>query len=149
MADPLITRAMLEARIGTDTLRRLLDYNNDGDADKPSIDQYCEDATSKVRGALGPWYETATTTASNATTATELRRIALDIALAMLARDFPGAVKGDWVPMMEFADRDLKRIQNGRANLGADSPPAQRSQRARVLPSNRSGGRGWDEGNDC
>jgi len=137
---------MLENRIGPDPLRRILDYNGDGVVDKPSIDQYCEDATSKVRGALGPWYDTATTTGANAATATELRRIALDIALAMLARDFPGTTKWAWEPMMEFADRDLKRIQNGRANLGTDSPPAQRSQRARVLPTNRSGGRGW---NDC
>lgn len=145
MADPLITRVQLENRIGADTLRRLLDYNNDGATDKASLDQYCEDATSQVRGSLGPWYETAMTTAANAATATELRRIGLDIAIAMLARDFPGATKWDWVPMMEFAERSLKRIQNGRANLGTDGPPAQRSQRARVV-SARNSGRGW---NDC
>jgi phage gp36-like protein len=143
VADPLITRAQLENRLGKVTVQRLADDNNDGVADKSVVDQLLEDATSKVRGALGPWYDSATTTAENATTATELRRIALDAAVAMAAERRPTIIKLDWVEKMKQVDRDLARIANGRANLGADPPPAQRNQRARVISSSR-GGRGWD-----
>lgn len=144
MADPLITRAQLEAKIGAATLSRLTDHNGDGVADKSTLDRVCEDATSKVRGALGPWYETVTTTAANADTATELRRIALNVALGILACDFPGRTPWDWVAIMAQADQDLKMIRNGRANLGTDGPPPQRSQRARVQTR---WPRGWNE--DC
>lgn len=144
MADPLITRAMLENRLGKVTVQRLTDDNNDGAVDKSVVDQLLDDATSKVRGALGPWYDSATTTAANAATATELRRIALDAAVAMAAERRPTIVKLDWIEKMKQVDRDLARIANGRANLGGPAPPAQTSQRARVLPMTRSGGRGWD-----
>jgi hypothetical protein len=147
VADPLVTKAHIEGRVGADTLRRILDYNNDGATDPAAVLRFCEDATSKIRGALGPWYDTATSTAANADTATELRRIAIDAVLAMIARDFPNSSGWDWISRMEQVDRDLKMIRNGRADLGGGvAPPAQRSQRARVLPTNRSGGRGW---NDC
>lgn len=146
MADPLVTKAHIEGRIGADNLRRMLDFNHDGVVDLQAVDRYCEDATSKVRGALGPWYDTATSTSANASTATELRRIAIDAVLAMIARDFPGSTKWDWVAVMAQVDHDLKMIRNGRANLGSDGPPVQRSQRARARVVTGGGsGRGWND----
>lgn len=146
MATSLITRVELENRLGRTTVQRLSDDNNDGVADKSVVDQILADASSKVRGALGPWYDSATTDSANAAVAEELRRIALDAAVAMAAERRPTIVKLDHVEKMKQVDRDLTRIQNGRSNLGADSPPLQRNQRARVLPTTRAGGRGW---NDC
>lgn len=147
MVDPLITRAQLENRLGKTTVQRIFDDNNDGAIDKDTVEQILADASSKVRGALGPWYDSATTTPANSLVAEELRRIALDAAVAMAAQRKPTIIKMDWVDLMKQVDTDLKRIQNGRSNLGTDGPPAQRSQMARVVSTSRSGGgRGW---NDC
>lgn len=119
-ATPFVTKADLERRLGASVVQMLFDHNNDGSADAASITQICEDASSKVRGALGLVYDLDT---FDATVATELRRIALDAAVAMTARDFPGAYTRDWESLMVGVDRDLAAVRKGMANLGTKEPP--------------------------
>lgn len=118
--DPFVSRARLEGRLGADTVRRIFDHNNDGVADKPSLDAIFEDAESKVRGAIGPVYVQALL---DPVTGKELRRIGLDAAIAMIARDFQGAYPRDWEPLMIQVDRDLKAVRLTMANLGTDESP--------------------------
>lgn len=141
MADPLITRAQLENRLGRDVVAQIYDDNNDGVADTNPVAQLLDDATSKVRGALGPWYDRATTTSADTATATELRRITLDAAVAMAAQRHSGYIRQNWRELMAQVDSDLKMIQSGRSNLGADPPPDPKMQGAAQCFT--SGTRGW------
>ena len=121
MADPaLITAEQLTKRIGVAIINRIFDDLDVGTADSDVVEQFVEDASSKVRGALGPIYDVAI---MDATTAIELRRIALDCAHAMAAQRHPGALKLDGFAMMDQVNADLKLIRTGLANLGTKNPP--------------------------
>jgi hypothetical protein len=117
---PLVVKADLERRLGAAFITRVFDNNNDGLRDGPTVDDVCADASSKVRGALGLVYDLDD---FDPTIATELKRIALDAALAITARDFPGAYPRDWVSLMQQVDLDLKQIRIGISNLGTKDPP--------------------------
>lgn len=119
MAEPLITKAQLIARLGQVQFGRVFDDNNDGQADKLSEEQVRKDASSKVRGAIGPTYTQAQLTAAN----DELIRITLDAAEAMSMRRRPTILKGDWTEVMAQVDKDLKAIRMTMANLGTDGAP--------------------------
>jgi phage gp36-like protein len=117
---PLVAKQDLERRLGADFVRRVFDQDNDGATDKPSVDALCADASSKVRGGLGLVYDLDS---FDPVVATELKRIALDAALAMLARDYPGAYQREWTSLMEQVDRDIEKVRKGIANLGTKQAP--------------------------
>lgn len=117
---PLVTAADLRARLGADTVTRCFDHNSDSAADIPALDSICNDASSKVRGALGLVFDLD---GFDPTIATELKRLALDAAIAMTARDFPAAVTRNWVELMDQVDRDLAAVRKGMANLGTKQTP--------------------------
>lgn len=117
---PLVTRANVERRLGADFVRRAFDHNNDGATDPDSVSELCADADSKVRGGLGLVLDIDN---FDPAIATELRRIALDAALAMLARDFQGAYPKDWIALMAQVDQDIANVRKGIANLGTKQAP--------------------------
>ncbi len=141
MADQLVTRAKIEACIGAVTVQRLFDHNNDGAADKPSIDLICDQASSKVRGAL-PGHDPATLTAANALISTELARLALNAALAQIAIWFPGSTPFNGFELMAQTDRELEMVRRGQANLGSRSNPAEADHAVSVV-SGLPGGDFW------
>jgi hypothetical protein len=131
---PLVTRQNIERRLGADFTQRILDHNNDGVTDLPTIDEICADASSKVRGGLGLIYDIDT---FDPAIATELKRIALDCALAMIARDFQGAYPKDWVALMDRVDLDIANVRKGLANLGTkQAPEPAANQGVRVTSGN-------------
>jgi phage gp36-like protein len=135
MADALVTKAQLEARLSKVTVQRIFDDNNDGVADTDPVTQLLKDASSKVRGAL-PGYDPDTLTAANAAISEELRRIALDAAVAMAAQRRPTIVKGiDWKEMMEQVDNDLEKVRKGQATLGANTNPTPADHSVTVVTS--------------
>lgn len=117
---PLVSRTNVERRLGADFVRRVFDYNADGATDPDALKELCADADSKVRGGLGLVLDVD---AFDPAIATELRRIALDAALAMMARDFPGAYPKDWVALMQQVDQDIANVRKGIANLGTKQAP--------------------------
>lgn len=117
---PLVTKLDLERRLGASFVRRVFDQNNDGLADNPSVDELCLSASSKVRGGLGLVYDIDS---FDPAIATELKRVATDCALAMLARDYPAAYPRDWVPLMQQVDQDISNVRKGVANLGTKQAP--------------------------
>lgn len=117
----IITKAQLENRLGREVVARIYDDNNDGVGDANPITQILEDASSKVRGAIGAVYDTTLLTADNSAEAGELRRITLDVAVAMTAQRHSGYTKYNWRDLMEQADRDLKLLRTGMSNLGGSS----------------------------
>lgn len=117
---PLVTRANVERRLGADFVRRVFDHNNDGVTDPESLGELLSDASSKVRGGLGLVFDIDN---FDPAIATELRRIALEAALAMIARDFQGAYPKDWVSLMQQVDQDIANVRKGVANLGTKQAP--------------------------
>lgn len=118
--EPLFNNDQLIARIGQSVVTKIFDDNDDGNPDDAPLDQLAADAASKVRGALGPVYAAAMLVSGPAT---ELRRIALDVAHAMAAIRHPGFIKIDGFMMMKQADADLKQVRLTMANLGTDDAP--------------------------
>lgn len=117
---PLVTRLNVERRLGAAFVRRVFDHNTDGATDGPSLDDMLADASSKIRGALGLVFDIDN---FDPAIATELRRLALEAFLAMLARDHQGAYPKDWVALMEQVDGDIEKVRKGIANLGTKQQP--------------------------
>lgn len=123
LPDPLETlfdNDQLIARLGQSVVTKIYDDNDDGNPDDAPLDQLAADAASKVRGALGAVYPAAMLVTGPAT---ELRRIALDIAHAMAAIRHPGFIKVDGIAMMKIAKDDLNAVRLTMANLGTDESP--------------------------
>ncbi len=123
MAEPLITRAQLEARIGAAQLQRCCDDNNDGATDKIVIDQLLEDASSYVRAGM-PQHNPNDLTPANALITTELRRLALDAAVLMLAERRPTIIKRNVEALREALEACLDRLLKGQRSLGSNTNPA-------------------------
>jgi hypothetical protein len=117
---PFITKAQLEKRLSSIIVKRIYDDDNDGVADTDPLDQLCMDASSKVRGKLGPVYNPDLL---DSATVDEIRRITLDQAHAMAAQRFPEVLRIDGFRLMEQADKDLKALRIGDANLGVNGSP--------------------------
>lgn len=140
--DPLVTKADIESCLGADTVRRLFDHNNDGAADKPSLDQICKNASSKVRGAI-PGYDPADLTPANAIISTELARLALDAAVALIAKNWSASSSFTWLDLMGQVDKELEMVRKGQANLGARTNPTEADHSVSVVSSGVSQSSYW------
>lgn len=120
----LITPEQLENRIGLEVLKRIFDDYNVGEPSTEAVIQICEDASAKVRGGIGFDYDLdAVTSEAAATTAIELRRIALDCAHAMMMIRHPGFTKQDGFDMMRMVDKDLENLRKAQTTLGTKKAP--------------------------
>lgn len=120
MAEPIITKQQLEARLGASVVLRLTDHNNDGVADKTALDQICHDATVRVLRKLGPVYKTGSLPGD---ALAEVASITLDVAQAIAAQRYP-YFSFDWVEMLRQSDKDLDAIRKGLDNLGTGTSSA-------------------------
>lgn len=120
MAEPIITKAQLVARLGQAQFVRVFDDNNDGVGDRLSELQIRQDASGKVRGAIGLVFDVDQLTEE---TSYELTRVTLDVAEAMAARRRPTILQMDWVEAMKLANADLDKLRKGMSNLGTKDPP--------------------------
>lgn len=123
MADPIVTKAQLIARLGQVQYDRVFDDNNDGLGDKLPEAQLRADASDRVRGKLGPTYNPDLLTEETAATVGELRRIVLDNAVAMAAQRRPTILKVDADVLFKRADKDLDDLRKQLANLGTNAAP--------------------------
>ena len=108
------TQAELEARLSVATVKNIYDDDNDGAADTSSVDRLRVDATSKVASYLHGLYDLAVIAASPPN---EIKRLALDVAVAYAAQRFPSYVRRDWKPLLEAAEADLARLRSGKTLL--------------------------------
>jgi hypothetical protein len=123
MADPLVTKAQLESRVGATQLQRCCDDNGDGVGDTIVLDQLLDDASGYVRGGM-PQHDPDDLTAANALVTGELRRLALDAAVMMLAERRPTIIKRNAEKMRENIESDLERLLKGQRSLGSNTSPA-------------------------
>lgn len=123
MADPLVTRAQLEARISATMLQRIADDNNDGQGDTNVINQILADASDYVRGGM-PQHDPDDLTPANALITGELRRLALDAAEMLCAKRRPTVYKRDWVELKKSVAEDLELLRKAQRSLGSNANPA-------------------------
>lgn len=119
-AAPLITAADVRAHISAPRLLLALDDSNTGVVDEAALALLIDDATTYCRGKIGPVFEMATL---NATTAGDLRRIALDVVRAYLAERHPEVFRYDSEKIFKRCDKHLEQIRMGMASLGTEAPP--------------------------
>jgi phage gp36-like protein len=144
MAAPLITKEQLEARVGATQLHRCCDDNNDGQGDKVVIDQLLADASGYVRGGM-PQHDPDDLTPTNALVTDELRRLALDAAVLMLAERRPTIIKRNVERMREALETSLDRLMKGQRTLGSNTAPAPADHSVSVVSTGTlpSGGSYW------
>ena len=121
MAEPIITKDQMVARLGATRFQRAFDDNNDGTSDKLSWEQLARDASGYVRRMLGSVYDPDQLSKE---TSDGLTQVTLDVMEAMTARRRPTVMMGlDWVAAMKHADTQIADIRKGIANLGTNAAP--------------------------
>ena len=123
MAAPYITKADIEARISPATVRRILDDNNDGEADVTAVDMVIQDAQSYVDARLKGHYSPIPLNKDGGDVPTEVVRLTLDVAVAYMANRHPEYVRRDGMAMLERASKELKELQMAQARLNTDTAP--------------------------
>ena len=142
MPDPLVTKAQLEARVGAIQLQRCCDDNGDGQADKITVDQLLADASSYVRAGM-PQHNPDDLTPANALITTELRRLALDACVLMLAERRQSIIKRDPEKLRDALEGSLDRLLKGQRSLGSNTNPTPADQSVSVVSGSPSGFDYW------
>lgn len=142
------TQAQLEGRISVKRLKRVLDDDDDGEADTNAVLGLRRDASSKVASYLEPLGVMATyATYVNSSTGelldanampfhAEVVRLGLDVAVALAAQRFPEVYRMDWRALMEQAELELQNLREGVTSLGGGGAPEVVNQGATVLSGN-------------
>lgn len=120
MADPIVSKEQLIARLGNVQFDRVFDDNNDGVGDKLSHEQLRKDASGMVRGGIGLVFDVDLLTPD---LCDELTRVTLDVCEAMAAKRRPTILKLDWSELMRDARKSIEMLRTGIANLGIKTPP--------------------------
>ena len=120
MAYPYIAQADLEARIGAQRVRDILDDDNNGTADPAPVARILADASAKVAGVLRGIYDL---TVIASAPPEEVKRLALDVAVVYAAQRHPEVVRRDWQPLLKAVTQDLEDLRTGKARLDIVSTP--------------------------
>lgn len=114
------SQADLEARIGAETVRQILDDNVDGTVDSAPLARLQADSDSYVMGFVRGIY---TLSELEADTPNELKRLSLDVAVAYAVDRWPDYVRANGERLLERARRDLVDLRNGVTRLDVDGSP--------------------------
>ena len=120
MPYPYITQSDLEARISAATVRRIFDDDNDGSADASPVSRVLADASAKVAGYLRTMYSLDAVAAN---TPEEVKRLALDVAVAYLAMRNPEYFRADGGRLLDIAVKELQAIRRGESRLDVEGSP--------------------------
>lgn len=118
--DPLVDRALVEARWSPVLVERVLNDIGNGAPSEDAIALIIEDASSFVRGYVGPIVDL---TQLDATVAPEVRRLTLDVVGALMAQRAPEVMRRNGFEMMKQAERHLERIRKGLNDFGSEDQP--------------------------
>ena len=138
-------RQDLEARVSPQTVREVFDDDNSGTPSDTAIARLIADACSKVDSYLQPIYVLPLTPTfdeagdpGHATPIwpTEVVRLSLDVAVAMLAQRHPEYVRRDWERLMKAAEDDLMKLRKSLTTLERPTPPEPGANQGAHLTSN-------------
>jgi phage gp36-like protein len=130
VATYFFTDAELAQRIGKDAVRALFDDNQDGVADTDNLTAIKRDATACVAGYMRGIYALPL----EEPVSNEVKRLALDVAVAYAAERHPEYVRRDWRAAWEKVRQELCDVRNGKTRL--DISP---STNPAIAPSNVGG----------
>lgn len=114
-----IDQTQLEARLSVETVRQILDDDQDGMADGTAVTRICADASSYVAATLQPVYTPWPLTAPYPE---EVIRLTLDAAEAYAAKRHPEYVRRDWQKLFQHLDLQLDRLYGQRRSLAQEPP---------------------------
>lgn len=106
----------LEARISADTVKQILDDDNDGTADDNAVTRLIEDGSSYVIERIADVWPIEDPPQR------PLVRLGLDAATAYAAMRHPEYVRRDWKALFEWIDKQIDRFREERATLVESLP---------------------------
>ena len=118
MTSAYFTQAELESRLSAKVVAEIYDDANAGSASAAPIAALISDSSSKVDSYLRGVYTLPLTVVPN-----EVKRLALDVAVAYAAQRHAEYVRRDWKPLMEQVEKDLKRLRTGETRLDVAGTP--------------------------
>lgn len=146
MAIVLWEQSDLEAELSSEVVRQFLDDDNDGNADNDALQRLQHRSAGRVIGGLQRAYPALVAAAAawqvNLDLVPErIRTLALDVAIAILAKRHPEYVRRDWVKLFKFVDEEIARIRvSGVDGLAIETTPETASNQGGTL------GGGTDDG---
>lgn len=120
MALPYWTQEDLENRVSVETVRQVLDDDNDGSADAGPIARLQADSDSFVEGYLRAVYSLD---ACRDVKPNQIVRLSLDYAVAQLAKRHPEYIQRDWMRLEESVRNELCDIRGGKVRLDIETSP--------------------------
>lgn len=127
----LFTQAELEAFVGGDTVRRILDDNRDGTADSAPVAAIISDASAHVLSAYYQTYEEVPETIPP-----RLKTLAKHAGKGYLAIRHPEYVRFDGYKILEYVDKQLDALVAGNRRIGATTPDPAINQGGEVYSGN-------------
>lgn len=118
MTSAYFTQTDLELRLSTEVVKQIYDDDNSGSAKSDAIDALVSDASSKVDSYLRGIYTLPLAVVPN-----EVKRLALDVAVAYAAQRHAEYVRRDWKPLMEQVEKDLEKLRLGKTRLDVQTDP--------------------------
>lgn len=118
MTSAYFSQEDLELRLSKTVVQQIYDDDNAGIAKSDAIDALVSDASSKVDSYLRGIYTIPLSEVPN-----EVKRLALDVAVAYAAMRHPEYVRRDGKALMEMAEKDLKSLRNGETRLDIQTSP--------------------------
>jgi hypothetical protein len=120
---PILTLAMVRARIPKSILIECLDRDDDGVEDTVVTDQLIADAESLVRGYAEAIYpDLYTNSALYPPYPNELIRLTLDAFHALLGQRYPEFVRIDGYKMMNEVRKELEMMRKAKTTMGKAPP---------------------------
>lgn len=141
MAIVLWAQADLENELSPEVLIQCLDDDNDGEVDEDALTRLQERSAARVIGGLQRIYPTLVTAAAAwqvdlDLVPTRLKDLALDVAIAILAKRHAEYVRRDWAKLFKFVDEEIARIRvSGVDGLAIETPPETASNQGGTLGS--------------
>lgn len=110
----------LQARLSAETVKQILDDDNDGTADTEPLARLRADSDSYVLGALRGIYDL---TVIQASPPNEVKRLSLDAGVMYCAQRHPEYVRRDWEKLKRALDQDLDALRLGKRRLDVVGSP--------------------------
>lgn len=117
---PYWIKSDLEARLGAEPVRQMLDDDNDGEADDAAIEALQADSDAFVEGFLRPLYDLK---AVRLAQPHQVKRLSLDHAVVQCAKRNPQYGRKDWKDLERSLLNELELIRRNIVRLNTEVSP--------------------------
>lgn len=117
---PYWEKSDLEARLGAEPVRQVLDDDNDGEADDAAIAALQADSDAFVEGFLRPLYDLNQVRLARPH---QVKRLSLDHAVVQCAKRNPQYIRKDWKDLEQSLLNELELIRRNIVRLNTEVSP--------------------------